>query len=179
VALATYAPIERRGAALEGYVQRMNYATDGDYHLEFTALARTADRPDTDYVACEVTPQMRAGRPEWNFEALSAELRPVRRDGLEWHTPPRRVRLSGWLLYDNPYAENDLLPATLRYLWKRFGLGLTLALGEPPALWNRMTWWEIHPVTRIEVWDEARGAWRDIGGGRGAAAAHAAAGAGS
>lgn len=164
VPLASYAPIERRGASLEGYVQRMHYATDGDYHLEFTPLARMAGMPDTVYVSCEVTPQLREGRAGWDFESLAAELRPVHRDGLAWETPPRRVRLSGWLLYDNPYAENEALPTTLRWAWKRFGLGLHLALGEEIPLWNRMSWWEIHPVTRIEVWDEARGAWRDVGG---------------
>lgn len=161
--LARYAAIERRGVSLEGYVQRMNYATDGDYHLEFTPFARP-DRPDTDYVACEVTPQSRRGRPAWDYEALAAELRPVHRDGLGWETPPARVRLTGWLLFDNPIAENDALPAALRYAWRRFGLGLKLTFGEPQELWNRISWWEIHPVTRIEVWDEARGAWREVGG---------------
>jgi hypothetical protein len=45
----------------------------------------------------------------------------------------RRVRLAGWLMHDFPHAES--------HTW-------------------RATAWEIHPVTRIEVWDDARHAWQ-------------------
>jgi hypothetical protein len=47
-----------------------------------------------------------------------------------------RVRLSGWLLHDFEHAG-------------------------PARAW-RVSAWEIHPVTAIEVWDEARQAWQPL-----------------
>ena len=47
-----------------------------------------------------------------------------------------RVRLSGWLLHDFEHAE-------------------------PASAW-RVSAWEIHPVTAIEVWEEARQAWQPL-----------------
>jgi len=47
-----------------------------------------------------------------------------------------RVRLSGWLLHDFEHAE-------------------------PTSAW-RVSAWEIHPVTAIEVWEEARQAWQPL-----------------
>jgi hypothetical protein len=46
------------------------------------------------------------------------------------------VRLSGWLLHDFEHAG-------------------------PARAW-RVSAWEIHPVTAIEVWDEARQAWQPL-----------------
>ena len=60
-----------------------------------------------------------------------------------WPGGPRRVRLSGWLLYDFQYDR----PATP---WSR-------QYSAP-----RLSGWEIHPVTRIEVWDDARGEWVEV-----------------
>jgi hypothetical protein len=45
----------------------------------------------------------------------------------------RRVRIAGWLMHDFPHRES--------HTW-------------------RATPWEIHPVTRIEVWDDDQHAWQ-------------------
>jgi hypothetical protein len=50
------------------------------------------------------------------------------------------VRISGWLLYDFEY---DAPYRTQRH---------ALISG---ARSTRLTGWEIHPVTRIEVWDDS------------------------
>ena len=140
--LETYAPLERRGVSLEGWVQRTMLAGDGDLHLEIVATPRPEGGPDTAYVTGEVTPQWR--RPGgWTNESLVALVRPNRGGATPWPGGPRRVRVSGWLLYDYQYD------------------------GKPTS-WSlqnqvpRLTGWEIHPVTRIETWDEASGQWREV-----------------
>lgn len=140
--LAAYAPLEKRGVSLEGWVQRTMLAGDGDLHLEIVATPRTEGGPDTAYVTAEVTPQWR--RPgRWTNEALVELFRPNRGGATPWPGGPRRVRVSGWLLYDWQY---DRIPTS----W---------SLQNQPV---RLTGWEIHPVTRIELWDDARGEWREV-----------------
>jgi len=56
-----------------------------------------------------------------------------------WDGGPRRVRLTGWLTYDFPYEGAHNRP------------------GFPP----RIASWEIHPVTRIELWDDTLAAFVD------------------
>jgi hypothetical protein len=136
--LAEVAPLERRGAALEGYVQRMVTATDGDIHFELVAPPRVPDAPDTAYVTAELTPRWRAGRPGWTFESLVAALHPNDAGPTPWPSGPLRARLSGWLLYDFQYDQ--------RY-------------GGHDA---RVSGWEIHPITRIEVWDDPAGHFVDV-----------------
>lgn len=129
--LAVYAALEREGVALEGYVQRMERAPDGDIHLDF---APTFD-PDghlVPFVSAEVTPVF-ARRRHWSFERLVAAFRPWLGGPTRWDAPPRRVRLSGWRLYDVQYE------------------GAAPAYGFPPTLAS----WEIHPVTRIELWSDS------------------------
>jgi hypothetical protein len=140
--LAVYAPLERKGVSLEGWVQRTMLAGDGDLHIEIVATRRASGGPDTAYVTGEVTPQWR--RPGgWTNEGLLALFRPNRGGVTPWAAGPRRVRVSGWLLYDWQY---DRRPSS----W-------SLLYGAP-----RLTGWEIHPVTRIEVWDDARRDWREV-----------------
>lgn len=130
-ALERFAPIERRGVILDGHVQRMARAGDGDYHFEIV------ERPGghQEYVTVEITPFWRR-REGWTWERL------VARFGLDAHGHPRdpgrltRVRVTGWLMDD---YWIDWLP---RFL---------------PFLHGRITGWEIHPVTRVEVWDAPRG----------------------
>lgn len=139
--LSVYAPIERRGVSLEGWVQRTMLAGDGDLHLEIAATPR-AGRPDTAYVTAEVTPQWR--RPGgWTNESLLELFRPNLGGVTPWEGGPRRVRVSGWLLYDYQY---DGTPTS----WS--------VENQAP----RLTGWEIHPVTRLEAWDDARGRWVEV-----------------
>ena len=130
--LAEYAAIERRAVSLEGYVQRIVRAPDGDLHLDF-ADTLAADGHLVPFLSAEITPRWHRGSGRWRFERLVALLRPYAGGPIRWDAPPRRVRLSGWLMYDFPYE------------------GEGTVFGFPPHL----TLWEIHPVTRIEAWDDS------------------------
>jgi hypothetical protein len=140
--LAAYDPLERRGVVMEGYVQLLLRAVDDDYHVELAPTPRPSGGPDTVYATAEITPAVRHGSPRWSYEALVAALRPNRGGATPWDAGPRRVRLSGWLLYDYQY---DAPPSE----WAR-------RMASP-----RISGWEMHPVTRIELWDEARGGFVD------------------
>ena len=70
-------------------------------------------------------------------------FRPNRGGITRWDAGPRRVRVSGWLLYDSQYDARHSSWA--------------LAHGAV-----RVTGWEIHPVTRIEIWDDALAAWAEV-----------------
>lgn len=135
--------LERQGVRMEGWVQRVFQSGDGDIHLDLAETRRTALDRDTTYVVTEVTPQWRRTRPGWAYDSLLVALRPNGGGPTGWDAGPARVRLSGWLLYDHPY-DLSVSDWTLRH-------------GA-----SRRTGWEIHPVTGIEVWDDASGAWREL-----------------
>jgi len=136
--------LERRAVAMEGYLVRIEQLADGktyahlirrgDIHLEiaaapeFNPLETAAQR-----VICEVTVPFQWRRERWNLEGL-APLADLVSDDLIGHSYPggtpggARVRISGYLLEDFVHCA---------------------AVGQ-----SRATAWEIHPVTRIEVWEE-------------------------
>ena len=132
--LSVYAALERHGVTLEGYVQIMGRSADGDFHLD-VAPRLTPDRDMVPFVTAEITPPWHETSATWHYERLYARFRPYRVCRAPWDDPPARVRLSGWLLYDFPYEGARPRP------------------DYPP----RLAQWEIHPVTRIEVWDDSRG----------------------
>ncbi len=140
--VARRAALEARGVSLEGWNQRMMLAADGDVHLEITPTPRRPDGPDTTYVTAEVTPRWRLGHPGWSYERLLEVFRPNSGGATAWDSGPRRVRVSGWLLYDYQY---DWRPSR-----------------EALARGTRVSGWEIHPVTRIEAWDDAAGRWTEV-----------------
>ncbi|HTM57257.1 MAG TPA: hypothetical protein VL123_02455 [Candidatus Udaeobacter sp.] len=131
--LATYAPFERQAVTLEGYVQRITRAPDGDIHLDFADTLDTVDHALVPYLSCEITPQWHRGSPRWRYERLLALFRPMWNYSTQREWPPVRVRLSGWRTYDYPYDGEQ----------PTYGFPMHLAM------------WEIHPVTRIEAWDAA------------------------
>lgn len=133
-----YARIERRAVTVECYVQRMFRALDGDYHLDIAPVPGSAAGRQHYYAAAEITPQWHRDAPAWRFEALAARFRPLW-DAGAWDRPPQRARLSGWLMYE---YEHSVVPG-----------------GKYPPL---ISAWEVHPVTRIEVWDDARGAFEEL-----------------
>ena len=140
--LAEIAPLERRGVSMVGRVQRTMLAGDGDFHLEITEAAVPPGERDHAYVTGEITPRWR--RPgRWSGETLLALFRPNLGGTAPWPGGPRLVRVSGWLLYDYQY---DARPSE----W-------SVRNAAP-----RLTGWEIHPVTRLEVWNEARGGWDEV-----------------
>lgn len=136
---------ERTAVSFEGFNQRMMMAGDGDAHLELVASPRAPGGRDTVYVTAEVTPSFRRGgrSAAWNYDRLLALFRPNRGGQTPWEQGPSRVRVSGWLLYDYQY---DHVPTS----W-------SLENAAP-----RATGWEIHPVTRIERWDDARASWVEV-----------------
>lgn len=141
--LAEYAAIERRGVVVEGYIKHMLRAPDDDTHLEVTATPPTPAVPMA-YVTAEITPQWHRGARRWSFESLRAAFRAASWGGATvWPEPARRVRLTGWLLNDFDF---DLRRPDLSR--------------EPGVL--RVSGWELHPVTKIEIWDDARAAFVEV-----------------
>jgi hypothetical protein len=141
--LAEYAAVERRGVVVEGYIKHMLRAPDGDYHLEVTATPPTPGRPAA-YVTAEITPQWHLGAKHWGFESLRTEFRSASGgDATLWSEPARRVRLTGWLLYD--FEFDTRRPDLTRVPFEQ-----------------RVSGWELHPVTRIEVGDEALAAFAEV-----------------
>ena len=147
--VAEYSAFESRGASLEGYVQRLLRSPDGDLHLEVAPYRRDPGLADTAYVTAEVTPSWQRRFPELRYRALLTELRPDHSLSPAWEGGPRRVRVTGHLLYDFPYDVPYGAPNARRL---PFQTGRSM----------RVTGWEIHPVTRVEVFDEADSAWRSL-----------------
>ncbi|HYM80279.1 MAG TPA: hypothetical protein VEY91_02580 [Candidatus Limnocylindria bacterium] len=133
--VAEYSALEAHGVSMEGYVQHVVPSIDGDIHLEIVPLPPHAEGYQPYYVTAEITPQWRRGSRTWRFEPLIATFRPPRSGRTAWDGGPKRVRISGWQLYDYQYDNT------------------------PSSRFPRLTGWEIHPVTRIEIWDEPRAAY--------------------
>lgn len=148
LSVAEYSGYERRAVAMEGWVWRMVRSSDGDIHL---ALAAGAHHPKLEPPAAtaEVTPQWRLSGATggvdpakgWSYRHLATVFRPDGGGVTAWDAGPARVRLTGWLLYD--YEEGA--PHPFRFEQSK-----------------RRTEWEIHPVTKIERWDEALGRWQEV-----------------
>ena len=131
--------IEARGVSLEGYVQVLGRATDGDYHLDF-APALDHDGDLVPYLSAEITSGVRANAKGWTFERLLERFRPYRGGRTAWDQPPRRARVSGWLMHDAPYEGSVPIPGWPKHL----------------------TQWEVHPVTKVEVWDDMLARWDEV-----------------
>jgi hypothetical protein len=129
-----YAAIERRAVSLEGYVQRIVHSPDTDIHLDFTDTVDVETRRLQPFLSAEVSPEWHLDSPRWRFERLVALFRPTMGGPTRWDQPPVRARLSGWLLYDYPHDEDEK---------------------AVPGFPKHLTRWEIHPVTRIETWDDS------------------------
>lgn len=141
--MAERSALEARGVRMQGWVQRIGLSGDGDVHLELVEQPRQPFERDTAYVVAEVTPPWRRDSRAWSYESLLVAFRPNRGGRTPWEAGPRRVRLTGWLNYDHPY---DREPSN----W-------LLLKGAP-----RRTGWEMHPVTRIEMWSDAAGGWQEL-----------------
>ena len=137
--IARVTAMEGRAVSLEGYVQGFGRAADGDYHLDLAPWVDTTGHL-VPYLSAEITPQFQRGSETWTFERLAERFRPRIGSRTGWEEPPRKARVSGWLMYDAPYE------------------GATPSHGMPP----HATFWEIHPVTRIEVWNDATGRYEEF-----------------
>lgn len=136
--VAEYAAVERRGAVLEAYVQHVLHAPDGDFHLSLAPLPPHREGPYYRSAIAEITPQWHRHSKTWRYERLTELFRPAFGDVTPWEGGARRVRLSGWLMYD--YPHEGFVP-------------------KDPHLLPAVSAWEIHPVTRIEFWDDSLGAF--------------------
>jgi len=139
-AVAEFAPFERRGVSLEGYVHYSHLSSDGDYHLSVTAAPLTRWPAASQMLTAEVTPAWQRGSSTWQWEPLLTELESYSWTAAPWPGGPRRARISGWLMYDFQYDEPFLRNKRPRL---------------PGSMPSRLTGWEIHPVTRIELWDDS------------------------
>jgi hypothetical protein len=159
--LASYAKLERQAVSFDGYVSGMIRSSDGDIHLEITTTPRLPGGPEVVYVTGEVTPAFQRGGA-WSYEPLRQVFRPVT-GGPPFDRAPARVRIEGWLLYDWQY---DGRPTTdpLRELWNRIRPvhKRTEPARRAHSIWPRLTGWEIHPVTAIDVWDAESGRFRRL-----------------
>jgi hypothetical protein len=137
--LAEFAALERRGVSLEGYVKLVEQSSDGDYHLNLTSTPPSLGVQRLTLTA-ELTPEWQRGSATWRWEPLLTALQSSSWWMPLWPDGPRRVRVSGWLMYDFQYDE-PFVPITRPRL--------------PGPTPSRLTGWEIHPVTRIELWDDS------------------------
>jgi hypothetical protein len=143
IPLAERSAIESHGVQMSGWVQRVVLSGDGDLHLELAENRRRREDRDTAYVVAEITPPWREPARGWAYESLLVAFRPNLGGRSPWEAGPRRVRLTGWLMLDQPYDKHVST-------W-------LLQHGTP-----RVTGWELHPVTRIELWDDGASAWREL-----------------
>jgi hypothetical protein len=143
---------EKRAVVMEGYLVSVEQLADGktyahlvrrgDIHLEiasspdFEPAAGSAER-----VICEVTVPFQWRHQRWNLEGL-APLAGSVTDKLISHSYPggtpggARIRVSGYLLDDFVHCA---------------------AVDK-----TRATAWEIHPITKLEVWNDERGRFETL-----------------
>jgi hypothetical protein len=144
-------PFEGAALSVEGYLYKVkvesssrNAATGGestncharlakdvDWHTPLTA--NVGEAQDVAIIV-ETTPRVRQGHPNWT----TARLRPWTAHVGSQPNPnynQQKIRISGWLMLDPEHQ--DMINGGLR-----------------------STLWEIHPITKIEVWDN--GQWLDL-----------------
>jgi hypothetical protein len=95
-------------------------------------LVAHAHDPEKLSIVIETTPRVRLNHPKWTVDALK-----------DWVNGDAPVRISGWLMFDPDHTPMMFDPNHPN-LPKKY----------------RQTLWEIHPITRIEVWKS--GAWGDL-----------------
>ena len=119
--------------------QRILRAPDGDIHLDFAPVLDRQGRL-LPFVSAEITPEWSRGSEHWRYPYLVAAFRPNAGGVTPWDSGPRRVRLRGWLMYDYVYE------------------GQRPPFGFPP----KISFWEIHPVTGIELWNDRAGRFAEL-----------------
>ena len=144
-------PFEGAALSVEGYLYKVkvessspNAATGGestncharlakdvDWHMPLTAHA--GEGQDV-AVIVETTPRVRQGHPNWTTVRLKSWTAHVGSQPNPNYNQ-QKIRISGWLMLDPEHQ--DMINGGLR-----------------------STLWEIHPITKIEVWDN--GHWLDL-----------------
>jgi hypothetical protein len=106
-------------------------STRVDWHMYLTKGPHQKTRQS---IVVETTPRVRPNHPRWNVDTLKALA--VRGD---------TVRISGWVMLDPEHWDQ---------MWQYGGPSDTTGTKA------RLTLWEIHPITRIEV--RRAGAWHSL-----------------
>jgi hypothetical protein len=126
----------------------MVWSSDGDFHLNLW-FSKPVPGVEPPYVTAEITPGWWTGGTGgvdpaggWSYDHLLQMFRPDFGGVTAWDGGARKIRLTGWLLYDYDFQ----------------GRHLPFHIPSP----RRPIDWEIHPVTRIERWDDARSAWIEV-----------------
>ena len=139
--------LEARPVMLEGFLAmeknggeesvNCGSSTRKDIHMEIVGTDTDDPKSNRDaHVVTEVTPWFREAITAWSTTSLGQFA--SYRSGYSGtnQQSPGRIRVFGWLFYDNPHAGDGSV-----------------------GTW-RGTAWEVHPITRIEVFDN--GQWRSI-----------------
>jgi hypothetical protein len=149
--LGTITPVEGVAIAAEGYLYKVkvesssanakrggestnchaHLANDVDWHMPLTANLGDGENVA---VIVETTPRARQRHPHWTTTRLNPWAAHIgNADNPSYNQ--QKVRISGWLMLDPEHQDmiNNGLRSTL---------------------------WEIHPITKIEVWDN--GTWVDL-----------------
>lgn len=117
-----------------------------DWHLE--VLAAPADHApevgDSTPIICEITPRTQNAiyRDHIRLQALAAFIRAPDLSYEPAQRPARKIRLTGYLLWDDDHNGAADVGATIRWI----------GANKYHHPW-RSTAWEIHPVVRIETLD--------------------------
>ena len=149
--LAVIAPYEGIPVTVTAFIARQNgiivedaqhsrngeatncHATDDagvDWHV---TLVKQPDSAKSTGIVVETTPRVRANGHPWTPDMLTPHV-----------SAGDSIRISGWLLYDPEHFAQ-----TANYDPRRPSNGVKV----------RATLWEVHPVTRIEVFDRATNQW--------------------
>ncbi len=150
--LAVIAPYEGAAVTVTGFVARGRGVIVEDAQNSKSGESTNCHMLDDAGVDWHVTLVQQPGDPK--SAGIVVETTPrVRANGHSWTPDPLlaaaaagdSVRVSGWLMYDpEHYAQTASYDAS------------------QPGPFVRATLWEIHPITRLEVFDPATRAWRAL-----------------
>jgi len=149
--LATITPVEGAAITVEGFLYKVKIessspnarsggestncharlANDVDWHMPLTA---NVEKGENVAIIVETTPRVRKQHSQWTTARLKPWTAHIGNTP-NVHYNRQKVRISGWLMLDPEHQ--DMINSGLR-----------------------STLWEIHPITKIEVWDN--GAWVDL-----------------
>jgi hypothetical protein len=107
-------------------------ASDVDWHMPLTA---SAHQEEDVAIIVETTPRIRRDHPNWTPERLKPWTFKLTSANTNSKYNGQPIRVSGWLMLDPEHQ--DMINRGLR-----------------------STLWEIHPITRIEVF--SNGGWVDL-----------------
>jgi len=117
-----------------------------DWHLE--VFAAPADHPpqpgDPTPIICEITPRTQNAiyRDHIRMQALAAFIRAPDLSYESTHHPARRIRVTGYLTWDDDHNGSADVGATIR----------SVGANQFHNPW-RSTAWEVHPLVKIEALD--------------------------